>query len=129
MLIALQLSYDRVVSELSSKTKKIDLPTELSKARQHSNWYWSKRNKTIGKDNYSIKRWNNCYFVCRRFIDYLIYTRYQFSETFAIGSQKTLPQRRGRGRGIEDGSETSDNHLHQALAQPAGDYPIADSQK
>ena len=36
-----QLSYDRVVSELSSKTKKIDLLTELSKARQHSNWYWS----------------------------------------------------------------------------------------
>ena len=30
-----QLSYDRVVSELSSKTKKIDLLTELSKARQH----------------------------------------------------------------------------------------------
>ena len=29
------------MSELSSKTKKIDLPTELSKARQHSNWYWS----------------------------------------------------------------------------------------
>ena len=36
-----QLSYDRIVSELSSKTKKIDLLTELSKARQHSNWYWS----------------------------------------------------------------------------------------
>jgi hypothetical protein len=36
-----QLSYDRVVSELSSKTKKIDLLTQLSKARQHSNWYWS----------------------------------------------------------------------------------------
>jgi hypothetical protein len=38
------------VSELSSKTKKIDLLTELSKARQHSNWYWS----IIESKNYSL---------------------------------------------------------------------------
>jgi heme/copper-type cytochrome/quinol oxidase subunit 2 len=29
----------------------------------------------------------------------------------------------------QDGRETSDSHLHQALAQPAGDYPIADAQR
>jgi hypothetical protein len=36
-----QISIDRIVSELLSKTNKIDLLTELNKARQHGNWYWS----------------------------------------------------------------------------------------
>jgi hypothetical protein len=29
------------MSELCSKTNKIDLLTELNEARQHDNWYWS----------------------------------------------------------------------------------------
>ncbi len=36
-----QISIDRVVSELYSKTKKIDLLTELNMAREHGRWYWS----------------------------------------------------------------------------------------
>jgi hypothetical protein len=36
-----QISIDRVVSELYSKTKKIDLLTELNIAREHGKWYWS----------------------------------------------------------------------------------------
>ena len=36
-----QNSIDRVVSELYSKTKKIDLLTELNMAREHGRWYWS----------------------------------------------------------------------------------------
>jgi hypothetical protein len=36
-----QISIDRVVSELYSKTKKIDLLTELDMAREHGKWYWS----------------------------------------------------------------------------------------
>jgi hypothetical protein len=36
-----QLSIDRVMSELYSKTNKIDLLVELNEARQHGKWYWS----------------------------------------------------------------------------------------
>ena len=36
-----QISIDRVVSELYSKTKKIDLLTELNLAREHGKWYSS----------------------------------------------------------------------------------------
>lgn len=36
-----QLSIDRVMSELYSKTNKIDLLIELNEARQHGKWYWS----------------------------------------------------------------------------------------
>jgi hypothetical protein len=36
-----QISIDRIVSELYSKTNKIDLLTELNMARQHGRWYWS----------------------------------------------------------------------------------------
>ena len=36
-----QISIDRVMSELYSKTNKIDLLIELNEARQHGKWYWS----------------------------------------------------------------------------------------
>jgi hypothetical protein len=36
-----QISIDRVMSELYSKTNKIDLLIELNGARQHDKWYWS----------------------------------------------------------------------------------------
>jgi hypothetical protein len=36
-----QISIDRVMSELYSKTNKINLLIELNEARQHGRWYWS----------------------------------------------------------------------------------------
>jgi hypothetical protein len=36
-----QISIDRVMSELYSKTNKINLLIELNEARQHGKWYWS----------------------------------------------------------------------------------------
>lgn len=36
-----QISVDRVMSELYSKTNKIDLLIELNEARQYGKWYWS----------------------------------------------------------------------------------------
>jgi hypothetical protein len=38
------------MSELCSKTNKIELLTELNEARQHGNWYWS----IIELKNYSL---------------------------------------------------------------------------
>jgi hypothetical protein len=38
------------MSELCSKTNKIDLLTELNETRQHGNWYWS----IIELKNYSL---------------------------------------------------------------------------
>ena len=36
-----QISIDRIMSEIYSKTNKIDLLIELNEARQNGNWYWS----------------------------------------------------------------------------------------
>jgi hypothetical protein len=36
-----QISIDRVMSEIYSKTNKIDLLIELNEARRNGNWYWS----------------------------------------------------------------------------------------
>ena len=36
-----QISIDRMMSEIYSKTNKIDLLIELNEARQNGNWYWS----------------------------------------------------------------------------------------
>lgn len=36
-----QISIDRIMSEIYSKTNKIDLLIELNEARRNGNWYWS----------------------------------------------------------------------------------------
>ena len=45
-----QADFERVQSGLSSRTKKIDLLSELDAARQHGNWYW----QIIELRNYSL---------------------------------------------------------------------------
>jgi len=46
-----QVDFERVQSGLSSRTKKIDLLSELDVARRHGNWYW----QIIELRNYSLR--------------------------------------------------------------------------
>jgi hypothetical protein len=46
-----QLDFGRVQSALSAKTKKIDLLSDLDRARQYGNWYW----QLIELRNYSMR--------------------------------------------------------------------------